>query len=101
MCKLLRVAGLSLSPEYQDGDYVLVAPPRLAGSVGRGDVVVFRRPDDGSTTIKHVDHVLPGGALYVLGTHEHSVDSRHFGPIARSAVIGKVIWHIRRPASAR
>ena len=96
MCNLLKVSGASLSPQYRDGDYVLIAPPTLAGGIRRGDVVVFHRPDTGQTTIKHVDHVLPDHTLFVLGTHEFSVDSRHFGPIARSTLLGKVIWHIKR-----
>lgn len=100
MCKLLRVSGLSLWPRFHDGDYVLVASPRLAGGVRHGDVVVFCRPDNGHTTIKNVDHILPDGTLFVLGTHEHSVDSRHFGPIARATLIGKVVWHIKRQAKA-
>jgi phage repressor protein C with HTH and peptisase S24 domain len=96
MCRLLKVSGLSLWPQYDDGDYVLIAPPALAGGIRRGDIVVFHRPDTGHTTIKQVDHFLPNGALFVLGTHDHSVDSRHFGPIARTTLLGKVIWHVRR-----
>lgn len=96
MCKLLKVSGLSLWPQYDDGDYVLVAPPALAGGIRRGDIVVFHRPDNRCTTIKQVDQILPDSMLFVLGTHEHSVDSRHFGPIARSTLLGKVVWHIRR-----
>lgn len=96
MCRLLKVSGLSLWPQYHDGDFVLVAPPTLAGGVRRGDVVVFHRPDNGHTTIKLVDHILPDSSLFVLGTHDHSVDSRQFGPISRRTVIGKVIWHIRQ-----
>ena len=90
------MSGQSLSPRLRDGDYVLVAPPALAGGVRVGDVVVFRRPDDGSTTIKVVDDISPDGRLFVLGTHEYSIDSRHFGPIARSSLVGKVVWHVKR-----
>ncbi len=96
MCKLLKVSGHSLWPLYEDGDYVLVAPPILAGSIKPGDVLVFRNPAYG-TMIKQVDSVAPGdGSIYVVGTHERSVDSRQFGAISRASVIGKVIWHIKR-----
>lgn len=96
MLKLLRVSGLSMWPMYEDGDYVLVASPRLAGGIGAGDVVVFNHPDYG-IMIKQVERIAPGGdAIYVVGAHDHSVDSRQFGAISRQAVIGKVIWHIKR-----
>ena len=96
MLKLLRVSGLSMWPQYEDGDYVLVASPRLAGGIRAGDVVVFRHPDYG-VMIKRVERVEPGGDdIYVIGAHERSVDSRQFGAISRRAVIGKVIWHIKR-----
>lgn len=95
MLKLLKVSGQSLWPLYQDGDYVLVAPPFLSGGVKRGDVVVFRHPVY-DIMIKQVERILPGNQLYVVGIHDKSVDSREFGPINRKAVIGKVIWRIRR-----
>jgi nickel-type superoxide dismutase maturation protease len=96
MCKLLKVSGLSLWPQYHDGDYVLVAPPLWAGGLRPGNIVVFHRPDNGHTTIKQVEHILGDDTLYVVGTGEHSVDSRQFGPISRKALIGKVIWHFKR-----
>jgi nickel-type superoxide dismutase maturation protease len=96
MLKLLRVSGLSMWPMYEDGDYVLVASPRLAGGIRPGDVVVFSHPAYG-VMIKQVERIAPGGDdIYVLGTHDRSVDSRQFGAISRRAVIGKVIWHIKR-----
>ena len=96
MCKLLKVSGLSLWPQYNDGDYVLVAPSPWIGPIKPGDVVVFHRPDNGHTTIKQVEQVLPDNKLYVVGTHDHSVDSRQFGPISRTSLVGKVFWHFKR-----
>lgn len=97
MLRLLKVAGNSLLPHYQDGDYVLVAHPVLAGGIRPGDVVAFHH-DVYGVMIKKVAQVLPQEkALFVVGTHGASVDSRRFGPISRSTVLGKVIWHIRQP----
>ena len=96
MLKLLKVSGHSLWPLYEDGDYVLIVHPRLAGAIRRGDVLVFRNAVYG-TMIKQVERVVPdSNDLYVVGTHDRSVDSREFGAISRQAVIGKVIWHIKR-----
>ena len=95
MLRLLKVSGQSLWPLYEDGDYVLVVHPLLAGGIKMGDTIVFRHPIYG-IMIKQVERVAPGSIIYVVGTHERSVDSRQFGAISRKDVIGKVIWRIKR-----
>jgi signal peptidase I len=98
MLKLLRVSGSSLVPLYRDGDFVLVSKiPYLFGAIKQEDVVAFRHRLHG-TMIKKVQSVAPHkGEIYVVGTQELSVDSRHFGPISKRDVLGKVIWHIKKP----
>lgn len=68
--------------------------PWLFSSPRAGDIVAFRHPEIG-LLIKKVEQALPG-ALFVLGSHPDSVDSRKFGPIPSEAVLGKVIVHVRR-----
>ena len=101
MLKLLKVSGDSLSPAFQEGDFVVIAkiplffnhPPKP------GDVIVFNHAVFG-TMIKLVESViLEKEELFVVGTHQNSIDSRRFGPIPIRSVIGKVIWHIKRPRS--
>lgn len=94
MINLLRVAGYSLWPGYRDGDFVVTAGTLLAGPIKPGDVIVFRQSDYG-IMIKQVQQIDDDG-IFVVGTHERSSDSREFGVISRSAVIGKVIWHIKK-----
>jgi signal peptidase I len=98
MLKLLRVAGNSLLPVFQDGDFVLVSKiPYLFAPVRTGDVIAFRHPTYG-TMIKQVQSVrLDKDEIHVIGTHIYSVDSRRFGPIHINDVLGKVIWHIKKP----
>ena len=98
MLKLLKVSENSLSPAYQEGDYVVVSiVPLLFGAPKRGDIIVFRHEVYG-TLIKMVEAVAPGGEEFsVVGTRAESVDSRRFGPISRQNVVGKVIWHIKKP----
>jgi nickel-type superoxide dismutase maturation protease len=94
--QLMKVSGNSLWPLYQDGDYVLAAHPALAGNIKPGDIIVFRHPGY-NTMIKQVERVLAdSGEIFVIGTHDRSVDSRQFGAISRRSVLGKVIWHIKR-----
>jgi len=93
----LRVEGSSLSPEIEDGDYVLVSKvPLLFSGIRPGDVVVFRHPYHGKM-IKIVERLEPDRrAVFVIGTNDDSVDSRTFGPIPRRLVMGKVVWHVAR-----
>jgi phage repressor protein C with HTH and peptisase S24 domain len=97
MLKLLKISGYSLTPDYRDGDFVLVSKvPFLFRPPQSGDVVAFRRPPYG-TLIKRVKYIDPDGGLFVIGTHNESVDSREFGEVSQDALIGKVIWHVRNP----
>jgi signal peptidase I len=99
MPRLLRISGDSLLPKYRDGDFVVVSKiPFLFHPVRPGDVVGFRHAMYG-TMIKVVDEVASNGdEICVLGTHLGSSDSRTFGPVRKRNLVGKVIWHIRRPS---
>ena len=93
MLKVLRISGQSLTPEYQEGDYVVVA------SFWRrpvpGDLIVFRNEKHG-TMIKKLKAISADeNGYFVIGSHPRSIDSRQFGPVGRQDVFGRVIWHIR------
>ena len=94
MFRILRVTGESLSPDYQDGDFVVLATSPHLYHIKPGDVIVFEHGEYG-TLIKRVTHVLPE-EVYVTGTHEHSLDSRKLGAIERKTITGKVLLHIRK-----
>jgi nickel-type superoxide dismutase maturation protease len=100
MLRIIKVAGDSLSPKYEEGDFVVIATvPFFFNSFRLGDIIVFQHPVYGRM-IKQVERISSDGSdLYVIGSHPNSVDSRQFGPIPRSSVQGKVIWHIPRPRS--
>ena len=97
MPRLLKVSGSSLTPDYRDGDFVLVSKiPYLFDEIKPGDIIAFRHKEYG-TMIKKVQDIAPNlGEIHVIGTHESSVDSRRFGPITGEDVLGKVIWHIKK-----
>jgi nickel-type superoxide dismutase maturation protease len=94
--QILKVTGASLSPSFQEGDYVVVIKvPFLLSTLRSGNVIVFNQPQYG-VMIKRIDDISPDGDhIFVLGSHPESTDSRQFGPISRSDVIGKVLWHIK------
>lgn len=89
---ILRVAGSSLEPRLRDGDFVVASGlPYVRRGPAAGDLVVLRHPVHG-TLVKRVERTLEGGEeLFVVGDDPRSVDSRRFGPVPRSWVLGKVI----------
>jgi nickel-type superoxide dismutase maturation protease len=98
MLRFIKVSGDSLNPVICEGDFVLIVKiPFVLNSLKQGDVVVLNHPEYGRL-IKRIAWVSADGeAIFVVGTHEFSVDSRQFGPISKRMLHGKVIWHIPKP----
>ncbi len=93
MIKIVKVRGLSMSPEYLPGDYLLVLK-RPFLSLKTGDNVIFEREGLGNL-VKKVDKLSSKDA-FLIGSHPSSVDSRHFGEIPIRSIEGKVIYHIKK-----
>jgi signal peptidase I len=95
--RLLKVRGQSLYPDFQEEDYVLLLRDSFPGlRIKTGDVIVFDQPPLGRL-IKQVSQVLDSGQSFeVRGSQISSTDSRDFGPVPRTCVLGKVIWHIKQ-----
>lgn len=93
LTRAYAVAGDSMLPALQDGDYVqgLRLPPGWLP--GPGAIVVARRPDRPAIgVIKRVAGREADGRLRLAGDNPAaSTDSRHFGPVAPSAVEA-LIW---------
>ena len=98
MLRIIKVKGDSLSPEYKEGDYVVITTfPFFFRSLQQGDTIIFRHPVYG-TMIKHVERVDPETKeLFVIGNHPQSVDSRQFGTISQKWITGRVLWQIAKP----
>lgn len=94
----VEVAGDSMQPTYAAGDWLLCRRKRFPGV---GDVVVLERLGVG-LVVKRVAQVRPDGRLWVLGDNPDpaaSTDSRAWGPLAASDVLG-VVWFRYRRGSA-
>jgi signal peptidase I len=108
---VVRVVGESMAPAYRRGEVLLVR--HGAGGWRVGQVVVFRPPAGTGgggrveSVVKRVaavagepvpvefrgavrDGVVPGGRLLVRGDHPESTDSRHWGYVPASDVLGTV-----------
>jgi signal peptidase I len=98
----VEVVGGSMAPALLAGDrLVVVGPSRLTELLGGGrlpapgEVVAVRDPRRADRVlVKRVASVDPGaGTVTVLGdAATGSTDSRVFGPLARSAVVGRAVY---------
>ena len=94
-----EVSGTSMEPAFRDGDWLIVDRAAFrAGSPRVGEVVVVRDPElAGRWLVKRVWRVEADGRLDVRGDNAaESRDSRAFGPVAISAVEGRVRWRYWR-----
>ena len=85
----VRVVGPSMEPLMRNGDWWLV---RRTKRLRPGDPVVLvhpKRPD--ALIVKRLDHHESDG-WWVLGDNlDASEDSRHFGSVPESSIVGKAI----------
>ena len=117
---VVRVDGGSMRPALEPGDRVLVSRVRAGGRIAVGDVVVFRVPGTPAghegRLIKRVAAVpgdpvpavvapavdpaaaerVPARSLVVLGDARDSTDSRDWGYLPDSLVVGVMLRRIPR-----
>lgn len=99
----LRVVGESMVPTLVPGDRVLVVqgfgPFRPAIRVG--DLIALADPRDAERTMIKRVAGFDGEGILVRGDNESaSTDSRHFGPVRRNALRGRVVYRYH-PESRR
>lgn len=92
-----KIEDRSMEPNYKSGDYVLVN--KLAyvfRNPSKGDIVVVKHPKEKERfLIKRISLVTNSDEYFVIGDNKgFSQDSRHFGPIKKDLIIGKVWIHL-------
>lgn len=94
MLRIHKVIGDSMSPDFQEGDFVVLAAiPFFLKRLKIGDIIIFDHKPYGRL-IKRIASFDPETAeAYVEGTRPDSLDSQRLGTISRSAIHGKVIAH--------
>ena len=87
-----RVEGDSMTPALRDGERVFVSRASYWFRAPReGDIVVLRDPREPSRVLVKRVAGREGDGWVVLGDNPAaSTDSRHFGPVGREQIIGKV-----------
>lgn len=93
-----KIEDRSMEPTFKLGDYVLVNKlAYMFGKPSKGNVIVFNHPKEKNRfLIKRISLVTKSDELYVVGDNkDFSQDSRHFGPIKKDLIIGKVWVHAK------
>ena len=90
------VEGASMEPTLGEGDRLFVV---RAWRVAPGDLVVLRDPREGRRILVKRITSMVGDEVMVHGDNPlASTDSRAFGPVARRALLGRVVRRYQRGA---
>lgn len=89
------VEGDSMAPTLREGDVVLV---ERCSTVKIGEIVIARHPYKQSVKVlKRIGEINASGDYILVGDNPAaSTDSRTFGPIRRSQIIGNVTRRLKR-----
>ena len=79
-------------PAVRSGQVVVVNRfAYLASGPAVGDVLVFRLPGSEQLMVKRVFEIVEGPRYVMIGDNQgESLDSRHFGSLARDNIVGRV-----------
>lgn len=99
-----HITSSMMEPTVKSGDFVIFDKTYYGNhSPKTGDVIVFTYPDNRSElhvkkiaalpgdTVKRNDSslVVPHGYVFVLGNNPNAIDSRAYGPVSLSEILGK------------
>ena len=97
MLKFIKVTGDSMSPDFQEGDFVLLATASFfLKRLKVGDTIVFVHKLYGILIKRIASFDSETAEVYIEGTRSDSLDSRRLGTIRRENIQGKVIAHFSR-----
>ena len=91
------VQDISMEPALKPGDFVLVNKwAYLFREPAKGDVIVLKHPrDKDKFLLKRVEEIRDSEYFVAGDNRDFSQDSRHFGPIKKDLIIGKVWLHTK------
>jgi signal peptidase I len=100
MFRIIKVSGESMSPEFNDGDYVLLSRlPLILGMIKINSTLVFKSAEYGILIKKVSDIDRHKGTFFFTGINKNSLTSEKIGAIPRKSILGSVILHFKKPVA--
>ncbi|WP_363323506.1 S24/S26 family peptidase [uncultured Pseudoteredinibacter sp.] len=90
MLKIFKITGNSMSPRFNDGDYLLLFT--LYQKSRPGQFLVYDHPTIGPI-FKQVCEVTEGGSFYLKSLNSAGVSSEDIGLCQTENIIGRMLWH--------
>lgn len=92
MFPIVEVCGDSMSPTYNDGEFLLSTRLFKRENIKVGDVFIFDHPYvEGRLLIKRVAKIKAGDYFFEGDNSDNSYDSRDFGYMRPDCLVSKVI----------
>lgn len=93
--EIFEIEGESMSPTLIEGDLALI---NYQAEIKEGDIILAHHPlEESSKLIRRVSKITPKGKYFLVGDNPaKSTDSRNFGEIPATDILGKVEAKIRK-----
>jgi nickel-type superoxide dismutase maturation protease len=88
----VEVLGESMTPTLLPGDHLLVVRVPWWWPLRPGELVALWPSGADHLMVKRVAQVGPDGVVVHGDNARHSTDSRSFGPVPASAIVGRVLY---------
>ena len=97
MFRIIKIEGESMSPDYNNGDFVIVTRlPLLLNTVKINSVLVFTTQNYGILIKKISDIDRVKKKYFFKGSNKNSVTTEMIGAIDKKDIIGVVLLHFKK-----
>jgi len=97
MFRIIKVDGESMSPDFNDGDYVLISRiPLMMRHVKLNSILVFNTAKYG-ILIKKVSVIDKDNRYFFTGINSLSLTTDKIGAVSEKDILGSVILHFKLP----
>ncbi len=93
MIRLVKIIGQSMTPEFHEGDYLILQTAFLKPKTGQH--IVYRHQEFG-LIFKQIDKIENDGRFFLRSINPLGLQAERTGHCSPSRITGKVLWHIKK-----
>ncbi|MEL6212607.1 MAG: S24/S26 family peptidase [Pseudomonadota bacterium] len=98
--RIIKVAGVSMAPALNDGDFVIAEAGVSVGALSDGDIVVVDHPRFGAI-VKAIGPVDGSGRRRLYGVSDRSTPADALGYVEPGGRVARARWRVGRRGIAR